>query len=160
MKNFFTGLLFIMSLASFQFGCARAILQNTAEQKSVAIVLKFAGKNGVPEQLHVYSKNTFTGSVKNLKAGDVSEYSEPYRLKFFDEAGELLHVEEIQNPLKQSMESGDTDKTMERNDVVTETGYANIRFRINENVKKIKAVCYKLNGPEEIEISTINIDVQ
>lgn len=160
MKNFFTGLLLIISLVSFQLGCAQTVSQNAAVQKSIAVVLKFSGKNGMPEQVEVYSKNTFTGNLKNLKAGVVLVYTEPYRLKFFNETGELIYSEENQNPLKQSMESGSPEGALERNEVVNKTGYANIRFRISENVKNIKAACYKINGLEEIEISTLNIAVQ
>ncbi len=131
-----------------------------APPQSVAIVLKFTGKNGIPESFQVYGKNTFMGKVKNLQANRDRGNGDGYRLKFFDGNEKLLHAEDIGNPLKEQLEAFNPDGTMEQNQVESETGYANIRFEIPDKLKTMHVTLSKNSGDGENIIATLNLSIQ
>ncbi|HKR03118.1 MAG TPA: hypothetical protein VJY62_00675 [Bacteroidia bacterium] len=150
---------FLAFMAFIQCGYAQPAMQDTTARITFSIILKFSGKNGMPEQMEVFSQNTFKEKRGFLQRGQQSG-TEIYKLQFFTATGELLYSEEIQNPLKEVMEKNNLEGFIERKEVVKETGYVNIRFEINENVKKIKAVCSKINGEEEIPVTSVITDIE
>ena len=160
MKSLAGGILPVLTFMAFmKVGFAQPVAQTTPASMTVSIILKFSGKNGLPEQIEVFSQNTFKEKPGFLQRIQLSG-TEIYRLQFFTGAGELLYSEEIQNPLKEIIEKNHSEGLIERKEVLKETGYVNFRFEINENVKKIKAVCSKINGEEEVAVTSLIIEIE
>jgi hypothetical protein len=160
MKRLFSVMIVMAVLTAWiQYGFAQTASENEQVPRSMAVVLKFTGKNGIPEQMQLFSKHVFQGQVRNLQTNPGSNYSDLYRLKILNEKEELIYADVIGNPLVQNMESYNPEGTMERNDVQAETGYANVRFEIEDHLKSIKVVLYKINGDAESVIATINISI-
>jgi len=159
MRNFiYRTMPVLLFMAFIHWGYAESPVQDTVHM-TVSIILKFNGKNGIPGQMELFSQNTFKEKTNFLQRGQAI-WTEPYRLKFFNDAGELLYSEEIPNPLKDVVEKYNPEGTLERKEKVKETGYVNFRFEINEKVKKINAVCSRINGEEEIAVTSLNINIE
>lgn len=126
--------------------------------KSMAVVLKFTGDNGIVTGAEVFSSNIFDGKSKT-KMKQPGEGTD-VRVKCVDEAGATLYEGSYSNPLLLKLENYHSCGSMSRSQQMNKEGYLNLRFAVSETTKTIKIESYVATDKTENLISTLTVPVQ